>query len=191
MFPLRLLTFLLLQEFLQHGLLLSLPSPSCVELQHNSHKSFGTCSSYTEASSSDIQERKGKKKRKKKESDSNKKAHSENIRTPKRLEMRRHTSVTRACQSRHVWHSGCLDQSIISTGEKHWILLQAGGSREDKWQEGRPVTMTTTPFLVPETEMTPVNTGPIATVFISFFPGGPSISRATLERNTDFRKTSP
>jgi len=149
MFPLRLLTFLLLQEFLQHGLLLSLPSPCCVELQHNSHKSFGTCSSYTEASSSDIQERKGKK-RKKKESDSNKKAHSENIRTPKRLEMCRHTSVTRACQSRHVWHSGCLDQSIISTGEKHWILLQAGGSREDKWQEGRPVTMTTTPFLVPD-----------------------------------------
>lgn len=66
MFPLRLLTFLLLQEFLQHGLLLSLPSPCCVELQHNSHKSFGTCSSYTEASSSDIQERKGKKKKKKK-----------------------------------------------------------------------------------------------------------------------------
>ena len=36
------ISFLLLQEFLQHGLLLSLPSPCCVELQHNSHKSFGT-----------------------------------------------------------------------------------------------------------------------------------------------------
>lgn len=66
MFPLRLLTFLLLQEFLQHGLLLSLPSPCCVELHHSSHKSFGTCSSYTEASSCGIQEGEGKKNNKKK-----------------------------------------------------------------------------------------------------------------------------
>lgn len=95
----------------------------------------------------------GEKKQQKKGSDSSRKTHSKNIR-----KNRKNIAQDAWDVQAHKCHKSmpkqiCLifrDQSNISTGEKHWILLQAWGSREDKWQEGRPVTMTTFPFLVPD-----------------------------------------
>lgn len=98
--------------------------------------------------------RKGReRKQQKKGSDSSRKTHSKNIR-----KNRKNIAQDAWDVQAHKCHKSmpkqiCLifrDQSNISTGEKHWILLQAWGSREDKWQEGRPVTMTTFPFLVPD-----------------------------------------
>lgn len=62
MFPLRPLTFLLLQEFLQLGLLLSLPFPCCLGLQHDSHESFFTQFSKGMLTKSSSKKRKKKKK---------------------------------------------------------------------------------------------------------------------------------